>query len=88
MFTCREFQALDENLQSQLLCVDGIHLMERATDNLYVNLYALYNFYVEIFFFKKVDEPFYIKAFDRMSGLEVYMDRINIDHAFERISGL
>ena len=85
MIFCAEYKLLEELLQAQLLWLDGIFLMSRKTDRLHVELFALYNFYVEVFFDLKSDDPLYIKAFDQNNNLDPYMELINIDGAFERI---
>jgi len=83
MLTCEEYQNLDELLQAQLLWIDGVFLMGRKTEKLCVELFSLYDFYVEIFFDQQTDDPLYIKAFDNTNYLDAYLSQINIDDIFE-----
>ena len=85
MIFCKEYLFLEELLQAQLLWLDGVFLLSRKTDRLHVELFALYDFYVEVFFDLKNDDPLYIKAFEQYKNLDPYLDQINIDDACERI---
>lgn len=85
MIFCEEYHSLEELLQAQLLWLDGIFLLSRKTDRLHIELFALYDFYVEVFFDLKSDDPLYIKAFNQYYKLDLYLDQINIDDACERI---
>ena len=84
MFTCEDYKLLDEDLQSQLLWLDGIFLMGRKTEKVKGELFSLYGFYVEIFF-DEGDEPLFIKAFAEVSALHRYLHLINIDELFENM---
>ena len=86
MISCEEYRFLDELLQAQLLWLDGDFLLSRKTDRLHVELFALYDFYVEVFFDLKNDDPLYIKAFDHYKYLDPYLGQINIDDACEGIT--
>ncbi len=74
MFSCAEYQVLDEISQAKFIWIDGRHLSGRKTERLNVELFVLYNFYVEIFFFKENDEPLYIKSFENINHLKVYLE--------------
>lgn len=86
MFSCEDFRLLDENLQAQLLWLDGVFLMARRTEKASIELFSLYNFYVEVFF-ENDDEPLFIKAFKDASSIDVYLRAINIDSIYETING-
>ncbi len=83
--TSEEYQSLDELLQAQLLWIDGVFLMMRKTERVNVELYSIYNFYTEVFFDKKNNEPLYIKAFELGKNMDAYLEMIDIDDIFERI---
>ena len=87
MLTREEYKFLDELLQTQLLWINGVFLMSRKTERLNVELFSLYDFYVEIFFDLKFDDPLYIKTFDDSNCLDVYLEQINIDDVYERMTG-
>ena len=86
MFSCEDFRLLDENLQAQVLWLDGIFLMARKTEKAGVELFSLYNFYVEVFF-ENDDDPLFLKAFKDVTFLDVYLKMINIDSIYETIKG-
>lgn len=82
MLTYEEYLSLDEDLQIQLLSLDGVFMdLMRSVRNLNVELYALYNFYVEIFFDKVTEEPLYLKPFNKMKYLEPYLVQVDIAEA-------
>lgn len=79
MLTFKEFLSLDEDLQTQVLSLDGVYLeLIRNCRNLNVELYALYDFYVEIFFDRMTEEPLYLKAFKNLKNLDPYLEGIDI----------
>jgi hypothetical protein len=79
MLSFDEYSSLDEDLQTQILSLEGVRLeLVRNCRHLSVELYALYNFYVEIFFDKKTEEPLYLKAFKKIKNLEPYLESIDI----------
>lgn len=79
MLTYEEYLSLDDDLKTQVLSLDGVYLeLIRNARNLNVELYALYNFYVEIFFDKLTEEPLYLKAFKNPGNLEPYLKLIDV----------
>jgi hypothetical protein len=86
MFSCEDFRLLDENLQAQILWLDGVFLMARKTEKANIELFSLYNFYVEVFF-ENDEEPLFLKAFRDVSFLDSYLNTINIDSIYETIKG-
>ena len=79
MLSFEEYLSLDEDLQTQVLSLDGVYLeLVRRARNLNVELYALYNFYVEIFFDKNTEEPLYLKPFRKMKYLDPYLKSVDI----------
>lgn len=79
LLNCEEYQLLDEELQAQLLFVDGVYLMTRKTARMDIDLYALYHFHVEVFFDKKQEEPLYLKSFDSEQLLDPYLEAISLN---------
>jgi hypothetical protein len=80
MLTYQKYLSLDEELQTQILSIDGIYLgLSRNLHNYKVELYSLYNFYVEIFFNQLTEEPLYLKPFKTTRKLDPYLKKINID---------
>lgn len=85
MFSCEEFRLLDEDLQAQMLWMDGAFLMTRETKRAKIELFSLYNFYVEIFY--EGEELLFNKAFDNVMQLDPYLQLINIDFIYEGSKG-
>jgi hypothetical protein len=79
MLTFQEYIALCEDEQIQLLSLDGVYLdLIRICRSRSVELYALYNFYVEIFFEQETGEPLFIKPFDNLEALDPYLEVLDI----------
>ena len=79
MLTYTEFQSLNEDMQTQLLSLDGVFLdLDRSRGKYHIELYALYSFYVEIFFDRLTEEPLYLKAFRKMKNLDLYLEMVDI----------
>ncbi|MES2881939.1 MAG: hypothetical protein V4676_07320 [Bacteroidota bacterium] len=79
MLNFKEYQILDEDMQTQLLSLNGVYLDLFCMElNCRRELYALYNFYVEIIFDEQTDEPLYLNPFDNTLQLEKYLDQIDV----------
>jgi hypothetical protein len=79
MLAFEDYLNLEEDLQTQVLSLDGVYLeLIRNARNLNVELYALYDFYVEIFFDRETEEPLYLKAFKNVEDLEPYLELVDI----------
>jgi hypothetical protein len=80
MICYSEFKNLTEASQLQTLWVDGVYVdLVRYSKTFRINLYVLYDFYVEIFFDQVNDEPLYIKAFKDINKLNPYLKQIDIE---------
>ena len=75
---------LDENLQAQILWLDGVFLMARKSEKTNIELFSLYNFYAEVFF--EGDEPLFIKVFNDVVYLDVYLKMIDINSVCKGIN--
>lgn len=84
MFSCEDFRLLGENLQAQILWLDGVFLMARKSEKTNIELFSLYNFYAEVFF--EGDEPLFIKVFNDVVCLDVYLKMVNINSVYECIN--
>jgi hypothetical protein len=79
MLTFEEYLLLNEDLQSQVLSWDGVYLqIARNAASLSVELYSLYNFYVEIYFDKETEEPVFLKPFQDLRKLDPYLETIDL----------
>jgi hypothetical protein len=65
--------------QARLLHSYGVDMgLTRVADSLTIRLYALFNFYVEAFFEKNSSLPIYLRAFNDMIQLDVYLKELDI----------
>lgn len=86
--TFEQYQALTCHQKSEVLWLDGIYLeLIRNTPSLNIELYGLFNFYVEIYYNRQTDEALFIKAFKHTAGLNPYLSQIPIEDIFESNRG-
>lgn len=84
MFSFETYKTLSQNLQAELLWKFGVSMeLIRNTAHSNIELYSLFDFFVEIYFEKKTDDPLFLKAFSNTTGLEPYLSLIEIDSLFE-----
>lgn len=84
MISFERFQQLPVHRQAGWLSAEGTYLeMIRKEGCCSVELYALGNFYVEMYFDELTDEPQWLRAFQNSDRLEPYLDMIAIDGIFE-----
>ncbi len=83
MMTFEQYRRLPQGLQAGHLWKDGVYLeLVREQEDLNVELYALYQFYVEIFFDRESGDPLILRPFSDPALLEAYLDKIPISGAF------
>jgi len=71
-------------MQAEVLLQFGVYLdLIRKTPRLNIELYALNDFYVEVYFDKITEDPLFIRAFDSVKELDAYLPLIGIDGIFE-----
>ena len=86
--TFQQYQALNCHRKAEVLWLDGVYMeLIRNTPFLNIELYGLFDFYVEIYYNRKTEEPLFIKAFNSTSGLNPYLELIDIDCIFESNQG-
>lgn len=78
MITAIDFQNLTEDLKSYVLLNNGQHVAERNYSIYSIQLYAVYGFYVEVFYLPGSDEIDQILAVNSDEVLELYLDSIDI----------
>ena len=76
--TIQQFKRYDFEKQYQLLQEKGTFLMTRSTDDAWIVLFNLHNFYVEVVQEKLNGELYFIRCFDNLELLEPYLKQINI----------
>jgi hypothetical protein len=84
MISFDSYNILPPEMQAQLLLQSGVYLdLVRSANRLNIELYALGDFYIEIYFDKLTEEPLFLKAIHTMEELEPYLSLIEIDSLFE-----
>ena len=78
------YEQLGEASQYQLLSTDGVFLLERTTEQLTVQLYALYYFHVELYSDRKDGSVFFIRPFEGTKRFDAYLELISIDELLDR----
>jgi hypothetical protein len=78
VITAIDFQNLTEDLKSYVLLNNGQHVAERNYSIYSIQLYAVYGFYVEVFYLPGSDEIDQILAVNSDEVLELYLESIDI----------
>ena len=79
MLRYSQYRSLQQNEQVDLLLGDGVYLdLMRYTSNSYIELYALEDFYVEVYFEKTTEEPLFLRPFCDLRHLDPYLEEISI----------
>lgn len=80
MITFRQFKKLSADLQSNYLITEGVNLdLKLSKKNIEVALFAIHDFYVEVYFQHKTSEILRIQSFRTLKKLEPYLSQIDID---------
>jgi hypothetical protein len=84
MIKFEQYNVLSPNDQAALLIEEGVYLeLMRNEREMVAELYALDDFYVEVFFSGKTDAPLFLRAFSDTSLLERYLGQINLNALLE-----
>jgi len=78
VITALDFQNLTEDLKSYVLLNNGQHIAERNYSIYSIQLYAVYGFFVEVYYLPGSDEIDQILAVNSNEVLELYLEDINI----------
>jgi hypothetical protein len=78
VITALDFQNLTEDLKSYVLLNNGQHIAERNYSIYSIQLYAVYGFFVEVYYLPGSDEIDQILAVNSDEVLELYLEDINI----------
>ena len=82
MITSLDFQNLTEDLKSYVLLNNGQHVAERGYGIYSIQLYAVYGFFVEVYYLPGSDEIDQIVAVNSNEVLEMYLESIDITDAY------
>ena len=84
MISFEAYKTLSQDLQAEILWQFGVYLdLVRTTPRRCIELYALDNFYVEMHFSKKTEEPLFLRPLNKTKDLEPYLRLIEIDSLLE-----
>lgn len=84
MISIDRYNMLPQEMQAEILLEHGAYLeLTRKTPQLNIELYALANFYVELYFDKVTEDPLFLRAFDTVKELEPYLPLIEIEGILE-----
>ena len=72
------YNQLQQEKQMDLLMKRGVLLVECRRFNLRLRLFGLDNFYVEIYSTEETGEVIAVNAFDDLSTLDTYLEKIDI----------
>jgi hypothetical protein len=78
-----EFISIEKESLNRFLTANGIYLCSRQEPKLYIDLYHVRNFYVEVFYHHKKDQMVCVKAFEDVKGLRPYLNGIDFSKLFE-----
>src|SRR4051812_25978961 len=82
------YQAMGQGRKAGVLFSRGVWLgLVRQTPRLKIELYALMDFYVEIFYDRFTEDPLFLQAFQNMDGLDPYLPQVNIKDSFDFENG-
>ena len=82
MITSLDFQNLTEDLKSYVLLNNGKHVAERNYSIYSIQLYAVYGFYVEVYYLPGSDEIDQIIAVNSDEVLELYLPSIDVSDIY------
>ncbi|OQX78370.1 MAG: hypothetical protein B6D61_05740 [Bacteroidetes bacterium 4484_249] len=82
MITSLDFQNLTEDLKSYVLLNNGKHVAERNYSIYSIQLYAVYGFYVEVYYLPGSDEIDQIIAVNSDEVLELYLESIDVSDIY------
>jgi hypothetical protein len=84
MISIREYRSLTQDVQAHLLWLDGVNLdMVNHTALVDIELYSLYDFYVEIVYDHETEEPIFLNPFKQVKKLDPYLKMISIEPLLE-----
>jgi hypothetical protein len=78
MVTLQDFRVMPFEKKCDLITFKGSYLAQRILGDCKVFLYHTHEFFVEVFYSPKHQKVLMINAFEKVSGLNPYLDDISI----------
>lgn len=74
-----EFNILNKDDKARILWNSGVFLMNRFENGYSINLYSLFDFYVEVWYLSQTNEIERLHTFKSLEKLQPFIERINLD---------
>lgn len=74
-----QYNMLKPDDQALTLWESGVFIMNRKEDKYQINLYSLFDFYVEVWYDSMMNSIKKFRTFKAVDVLEPYLDRINLN---------
>lgn len=79
MVSLDDFRLMTFEKKCDLITFNGSYLMQRTLDDCNVFLYQSHDFFIEVFYSARHKRVLMINAFDKIFGLEPYVNQISIE---------
>jgi hypothetical protein len=79
-----DFKLLDLPFQAHIIYGEGVYVSERLEDDLFVALYRVYDFYVEVYYRFSNSEIVKFISFHSDVLLEPYLCKVRLDGLFSQ----
>jgi hypothetical protein len=73
-----DFETQMLSQQAGVLCREGVYLSERRAGEFLIALYALFDFYAEVWYRQQSNELVMITPFQNTARLDPYLEKINL----------
>jgi hypothetical protein len=80
--TFKKFCASSKYVQSTIIRIHGVQLMERKADQLTAILYQVDNFYVEAFYKDEAHTFSFLNCYADTNGISPYLEQIDINEVY------
>jgi len=74
-----DYEILNKDAKALLLWRNGTFIMSRLESDFSINLYSLFDFFVEAWYHGDINSIEKIRTFKSLEALEPYLDRIKLD---------
>jgi hypothetical protein len=78
-----EFKKMKLPMRYNYLKSNGVHLASREFSGYFVHLFALHNFYVEVWMLIGLDQIRWIEIQENQSQIDLYVDKLDLGKLFD-----
>lgn len=79
MYSITEFRVMPFHKKCDVITFNGTYIAQRLLGDCKVFLYDTGDFFAEVFYSPKYQKVLMINAFDKLIGLDPYLDEISLD---------